>query len=108
MRPAVDTRTIDRTYTVVLPPKNFTYLGYNAAMDHPVSETETGGYIYIKFHNVSDAGSAYAWEVRFGATGIDEEVRNLDKPGYKLPVPGMSSIAAIAALFILAIAARKP
>lgn len=107
MRSAVDTRTMDRSYTVVLPPKNFTYLGYNDAMDHPVSETETGGYIYIKFQNVSNAGSAYAWEVRFGATGIDNEVRMMDAPNYSLPVPGMSFIAAVAALLIFTIVARK-
>ena len=107
MRPAIDIRMMDRTYTVILPPENFTYLGYNAAMDHPVSETETGGYIYIKFHNVSNAGSNYAWEVRFGATGIDSEVRNTGPSAYSLPLPGMSFIAAVAALLIFAIVARK-
>ncbi len=107
MRPAIDVRMMDRTYTVILPPENFTYLGYNTATDHPVSETETGGNIYIKFHNVSDAGSSYAWEVRFGATGIDKEVRKIESPNYSLPVPGMSFIAAVAALLIFAIAARK-
>jgi hypothetical protein len=76
-------------------------------MDHPVSETETGGNIYIKFHNVSNAGSDYAWEVRFGATGIDNEVRNTGPSGYSLPLPGMSFIAAVAALLIFAIVARK-
>jgi hypothetical protein len=107
MRPAVDSRMMDRAYTVVLPPKNFSYLGYNVAMDHPVSETETGGYIYIKFRNVSNAGSDYAWELKFGATGIDNEVRKLDSPQYAMPVPSISFIAAIAALLIVAIAARK-
>lgn len=107
MRAAADARTMDRSYTVVLPPKNFTYLGYNLAMDHPVSETETGGYIYIKFHNVSNAGSAYGWEVRFGATGIESEARQMSAPAYVLPVPGMSFIAAAAALLIIAIATRK-
>jgi hypothetical protein len=107
MRPAIDTRQIDRTYTVILPVRNFTYLGYNVALDHPTSETNTGSSICIVFHNVSNAGAGYAWEVRFGATGIDDEVRKVEVPDFKTPVPGMSFIAAITALFILAIAKKR-
>jgi hypothetical protein len=107
MRPAIDTRRIDRTYTVVLPVRNFTYRGYNVALDHPASETDMGGSTWIVFHNVSNAGSGYAWEVRFGATGIDDEVRKVEVPDFKTPIPGMSFIAAITALFILAIAKKR-
>jgi hypothetical protein len=107
MRPAIDTRRIDRTYTVILPVRNFTYLGYNVALDHPVSETNKGDVnIWIVFQNVSNAGASYAWEVRFGATGIDGEVRNVEVPDFKT-LPGMSFIAAITALFILAIAKKS-
>jgi hypothetical protein len=107
MRAAIDTRRIDRTYTVVLPVKNFTYLGYNAALDHATSEIDTGNNIQIVFHNVSNAGSDYAWEVRFGAKGIDDEVYKTEVPDFKTPMPGMSFIAAITALFILVLVKKR-
>jgi hypothetical protein len=108
MRPAIDTRTIDRKYTVILPARNFTYLGYNAALDHPESETDKGGSsTWIVFHNLSNAGASYAWEVRFGAAGIDDEVRKVEVPNFGNPIPGMSFIAAITALVILAIVKKR-
>jgi hypothetical protein len=107
MRTAIDSRHIDRTFTVILPTRNFTYLGYNTALDHPVSETQAGASLTIVFHNVTNAGDDYAWEVRFGATGIDAEVRKLDAPNYKLPVPGMSFSAAIAALVIFVMSRKR-
>jgi hypothetical protein len=107
MRSAIDTRRVDRTYTIVFPPRNFTYLGYTATLDHPVSETETGGSVTVVFHGISEVGADHAWEVRFGATGIDNEVRKLNPPSYTLPVPGMSFTAAIAALVIFAIVRKR-
>jgi hypothetical protein len=106
-RGSVDTRVIDRYYTVLLPTRNFTYLGFNEAMDHPVSETNNGNAVIIGFHNVSDAGAGYAWEVRFGATGIENEVHKTEVPDFKTPMPGMSFIAAITALVILAISCKR-
>jgi hypothetical protein len=107
MRPAIDTRRIERTYTVVLPVRNFTYLGYKALFDHAISETEDGKNTRIVFHNVSSAGADYAWEVRFGAKGIDGEVYKTEVPDFKMPVPGMSFIAAITALFILVLVKKR-
>lgn len=107
MRPAIDTRRIDRTYTVVLPVKNFTYLGYNSALDHATSETDTGNNIRIVFKNVSNAGADYAWDVRFGAKGIDDEVYKTEAPAFKTPIPGMSFIAAVTALFILVFVKKR-
>jgi hypothetical protein len=107
MRPAIDTRMVDRTYTVVLPARNFTYLGYNVALDHPVSETATDDGTRIVFQNVSGAGADYAWEVRFRATGIDDEVRKVQAPDFKTPIPGMSFIAAVSALVIIAFAKKR-
>jgi hypothetical protein len=107
MRPAIDVRRIDRTYTVVLPVQNFTYIGYNSAVDHPTSETNTGDSYVIVFHNFSDAGASYAWEVRFEARGIDNEVFKAEVPSFNSPIPGMSFIAAITALVILAFAKKR-
>jgi hypothetical protein len=107
MSSAMDMRRVDRTYTVVLPVQNFTYLGYNEALDHATSETNTGDSIRIVFHDVNDAGSDYSWEVRFGAKGIDDEVRKADVPEFKVPIPGMSFIAAITALVIFAIGKKR-
>ena len=107
MRPAIDARMIDRTYTVILPVQNFTYLGYNSALDKPTSETNTGDSTKIVFHNLSDQGASYAWEVRFKATGIDNEVFKAEVPPIGNPIPGMSFIAAITALFILALVRKR-
>ena len=107
MRTVADARRYERTFTILLPMSNFTYLGYNTALDHPVKETDDGVHVKVVFHNVSEAGSDYAWEVRFGATGIDDEVRHLNNPYYTLPVPGMSVTAAIAALLICAMSRKR-
>lgn len=108
-RASIDTKRIDRTYTVILPVVNFTYLGYASAMDHPTSETSSDAGTQVVFHNVSNAGADYAWELRFKATGIDGDVYQLSPPDYSkvMPVPGMSFIAAITALLILMIVKRK-
>jgi hypothetical protein len=94
---------IDRTYTVILPACNFSYLGYDAALDHPVSETDPGTGVRIVFHNVSDSGSSYAWEIRFSASGIDDEVHKTEVPDFQHPLPGMTFIAAVTALVIFAV-----
>lgn len=107
MSSPMDTRRIDRTYTVVLPVKNFTYLGYKESLAHATSETDTGNSIRIVFHEVSDAGADFSWEVRFGAKGIDDEVRKVEVPAFKVPIPGMSFIAAITALVIFAIVKKR-
>ena len=103
MRPAIDTRMMDRTYTVVLPWQNFTYLGYKETLDHPASVTDGAEGKVIAFHNVSNVNADYAWELRFRAQGIDAEVRQLSTEPFQAPVPGMSFMAAIAALVIIAI-----
>lgn len=107
MSSAMDTRRIDRTYTIVLPVRNFTYLGYKESLAHATSETDTGNSIRIVFHDVSTAGADFSWEVRFGAKGIDDEVRNVEVPAFKVPIPGMSFIAAITALVIFAIVKKR-
>jgi len=104
---APDTRRIDRTYTVILPVRNFTYLGYKESLDHATSETDTGNNIRIVFHDVIKAGDDYGWEVRFGARGIDNEVYKTEVPAFKTPIPGISFIAAITALFILVIVKKR-
>ena len=57
---------------------NYHFDLHKESLDHAISETDTGNNIRIMFHNVSNAGADYAWEVRFGAKGIDDEVC---KPG---------------------------
>lgn len=108
MRPTQGTGMINRTYTVLLP-RNLHYLGYDTSLDSPESVTDVGGSTDVVFHNVSDAGSGYAWEIRFNATGIDGEYRDMSPQNFKnpLPVPGMSLIAAAAALMIVALIIRK-
>jgi hypothetical protein len=107
MSSAMDTRRVDRTYTVVLPVKNFTYLGYKDALAHATSETNTGNSIRIVFHDVNDIGTEFSWEVRFGAKGIDNEVRKAEVPAFNAPISGMSFIAAITALLIFAIVKKR-
>jgi hypothetical protein len=104
---AADTRRIDRTYTVVLPVRNFTYLGYKESLGHATSETDNGNNIRIVFHNVTNAGADYGWEVRFGASGIDDEVHKTEVSNFNVPIPGMSFIAAITALFILVLVKKR-
>jgi hypothetical protein len=104
---AADTRRIDRTYTVVLPVRNFTYLGYKESLAHPTSETDTGNSIRIVFHNVTNAGADYGWEVSFRASGIDGEVYKTEVSNFNVPIPGMSFIAAITALFIFVFVKKR-
>jgi hypothetical protein len=106
---AADTRRIDRTYTIVLPVRNFTYLGYKESLDHAKSETDTGNNVQIVFHGIINAGTDYGWEVRFRASGIDSEVFKTDVPSFNMPVeiPGMSFIAAITAFFIIVLVKKR-
>jgi hypothetical protein len=104
-----DTRSIDRTYTVVLPVRNFTYLGYKETLDHATSETDTGNSIRIVFHKVINAGTDYGWEIQFKASGIDGEVHKTEVANFNVPIaiPGMSFIAAIIAFFIIVLVKKR-
>jgi hypothetical protein len=106
MRPAVSIKKTERVYTVVFPPKNFTYVGFNKALDHPASVTGEGGGTIVTFRNVTCAPADYAWEVRFRAIGIRDEVRAPDTGGFSVPVPGLTAMAALAAIWAIA-ALRK-
>ncbi len=77
------------------------------ALAHATSETDTGNSIRIVFHEVNNAGTEFSWEVRFGAKGIDGEVRKTEVPAFNAPIPGMSFIAAITALFILVLVKKR-
>jgi hypothetical protein len=107
MSSAMSTGRIDRTYTIFLPVQNFTYTGYKESLAHATSETNTGNSIRIEFHDVTAAGADFSWEVRFGAKGIDNEVRKTEVPAFNAPIPGMSFIAAITALVIFAIGKKR-
>jgi hypothetical protein len=106
---AADTRRIDRTYSVLLPVRNFTYISYKESLAHATSETTTGDNVRIVFHNVTNAGADYGWEVRFRASGIEDEVFKTEVSNFNVPIaiPGMSFIAAITALFIIVLVKKR-
>jgi len=101
MRPGIDINKVERISTVVLPEKNFTYLDYNHALDKPVSVEDVDGRKTIRFRNISSAPTDYAWEVRFKAVGIKEEVRT-PKSGVPVEVPGMTVFTALMAIAVVA------
>ena len=106
MRPGVDINKVDRISTVVLPEKNFTYMDYNHALDKPVSVEDVGGRKTIQFRNTSSAPADYAWEIRFRAVGIKDEVRT-PKSGAPIAVPGMTIFTSLFALAMVARLVKK-
>lgn len=107
MRPAVSIVKTERIFTIILPPENFTYLGYNQALDHPVSVTNEGRSTIIVFRNTSSAPADYAWEIKFRAIGVRDEVRKVETGGMTLPVPGMTFVAALAALWAIVLLRKE-
>lgn len=102
MRPGVDINKVERISTVVLPPNNFTYLDYNHALDQPVSVEDVDGRTTIRFRNVSSAPASYAWEIKFRAVGIKDEVRSPKSGGAIPAVSGMAGCLSLASLLIVA------
>lgn len=93
-RPGVDINKVERISTVILPPKNFTYLDYNHALDKPVSVENVSGRMTIQFRNISSAPTDYAWEIKFRAIGIKDELKT-PKSGAPVAVPGMTAFISI-------------
>lgn len=100
-RPGVDISKVERISAVILPPKNFTYLDYNHALDKPISVEDVEGSKVIRFRNVSSAPADYAWEIKFRAVGIKDEVRT-PKAGSPVNVPGMTAFLAFTAIAVVA------
>jgi hypothetical protein len=100
-RPGVDIRKIERIYTIILPEKNFTYLDYNHALDKPVSVEKSDGRTIVQFRNTSSAPADYAWEIKFRAVGIKDELRKPES-GKQVPLPGMSAFLSIFVLIAVA------
>lgn len=100
-RPGVDIRKIERITTIILPATNFTYLDYNHALDKPVSVEKSDGRTIIRFRNISSAPANYAWEIKFKAVGIKDELRQPESGG-QAPLPGMSAFLSIFVLIAVA------
>ncbi|CAJ38117.1 hypothetical protein [Methanocella arvoryzae] len=96
-RPGVDINRVERISTVILPPKNFTYLDYNHALDKPVSVQNVDGRTIVQFRNISSAPAEYAWEIKFRAVGIKDELKT-PKSGSPVAVPGMTAVISLITL----------
>lgn len=96
-RPGVDIHKIRRVSTVVFPPENFTYLDYNHALDPPVSVEQVEGSTVLKFDNTSSAPADYAWEIKFRAIDIKDELVK-PKSGTAKPLPGLTVPGTLIAL----------
>ncbi len=105
-RPGVDINKVERISTVILPLKNFTYLDYNHALDKPVSVEKIDGRTTIRFRNVSSAPADYAWEIKFRAVGIKDELKT-PKSGAPVSVPGMTAFISLITLIAAARLVRK-
>ncbi|HMK46278.1 MAG TPA: hypothetical protein VK436_06595, partial [Methanocella sp.] len=100
MRPGVDINKVERIYTVILPPQNFTYIGYNTALDRPISVDTVDGSTVIVFHNITSAPADYAWEIKFRAIGIKNELEKANTgPGVSLD-GGMTLIVSLVSLAV--------
>jgi hypothetical protein len=85
MRYAVYGDPVENNYFVLMP-ADFTYLGHNIALEAPESVEKLENGTKVTFHNMSVAEKDFAWEIKFRAKGIEDEVR-VKQTGNLIEIP---------------------